>query len=81
MLGGQQFNRPGRYGIGIGHEYDSPHASAYGTDHPVDKKLGRARRWANLAATAKGQSPSSSEALHAAASIRAEPQQLYGGPQ
>jgi len=40
LLGGQQFNRPGR--IAIGHEYDSPHASAYGTDHPVDIKLGRA---------------------------------------
>ena len=82
LLGGQQFNRPGR--IAIGHEYDSPHASAYGTNHPVDIKLGRARRWANLAATARGKSPSSSETLHAAASIRAEPvhpQQLYGGTQ
>ena len=72
-MASQEFHIPGHSmsgSQGVGHEWQGPHASAFGTEHPVDKALGRVRRASYYKNLAKGSGPSSSESLqHAAATF------------
>lgn len=52
----------------FGHQWDEPHGSAYGTQHPIDRQLGRVRRLQSYAASAKG-GHSTSDSLHEASAI------------
>jgi len=54
--------------VPMGHEFAEPHGSAYGTNHPVDIALGRARRLRNFHASASGKI-STSDALHQASEV------------
>ena len=73
-LGGE----PSGGGLEEGHftpTYSSPHmrpgGSAYGSQHPIDKALGRSYRMRSLTNVARGESPSLSQAMTEASSIMA----------
>lgn len=68
LKGGQQWGRR-TYNQSRGHEFDEPGGSAYGTQHPIDKALGRARRFKTYAADAKGARSTASDVLHQTSAV------------
>jgi hypothetical protein len=58
----------------------SPTSSAFGTPHPADVDLGKARFMGGLASSATGSKPSTGDMLHNARSLMAAGPSVQGAP-